>query len=67
MLLNYRVLPRTEFARVWPENGILYTDGMDGNGLNFEKNWPIVSSFDATSSKNPQEIYYGWPFPIKFI
>ena len=34
------------------------TDGMDGNGLKL-KNWPIFSSFDATCSKNPQEIYYG--------
>ena len=31
------------------------TDGMDGNGLNLEK----IGSFDATCSKNPQEIYYG--------
>ena len=30
------------------------TDGMDGNGLKFEKNCQ-----DATFSKNPQEIYYG--------
>ena len=35
------------------------TDGMDGNGLKLEKNWPIFSSFDATCSKNPQEICYG--------
>ena len=35
------------------------TDGTDGNGLKFEKNWPIFSSFDATCWKNPQEIYYG--------
>ena len=24
MLLNYSVLPRIEFARVWPANGTLY-------------------------------------------
>ena len=29
------------------------------NGLKFEKNWSIFSSFDARSSKNPQDIYYG--------
>jgi len=23
------------------------------------KNWPVFSNFDATSSKNCQEIYYG--------
>ena len=36
-----------------------YTDGMDGNGLKLRRNWPIFSSFDATCSKTPQEIYYG--------
>jgi len=35
--------------------------------LKFEKNWPVFSNFDATSSKNPQEIYYGQPSLIKFI
>jgi len=34
-------------------------DGMDGSRLKLEKKWPIYSSFDATCSKNPQEIYYG--------
>jgi len=35
------------------------TDGKDGNGLKFEKTWPVFSNFDATSSKNPQASYYG--------
>jgi len=35
------------------------SDGKDGNGLKFEKKLPFLSKFDATSSKNPQEIYYG--------
>ena len=34
-------------------------DGMGGNGLKIENNRPIFSSFDATCSKNPEEIYYG--------
>ena len=32
---------------------------MDGNGLELEKIGQILFSFDATCSKNPQEIYYG--------
>ena len=39
------------------------TDGMDGNGLRFEK----IGQFDATCSKNSREIYYVEPFLIKFI
>ena len=37
------------------------TDGKDGNGLKLEKNEKLANffKFDATSSKNPQEIYYG--------
>ena len=35
------------------------TDSMDGNGLKFEKNGQVFSSFDAMCFKNPQEIYYG--------
>ena len=35
------------------------SDGKDGNGLKFEKKLPVFSNFDATSSKNPQELYYG--------
>ena len=31
---------------------------MDGNGLKFEKNCPIFSSFDAACSKNPQELLW---------
>jgi len=34
-------------------------DGKDGNGLKFEKTGQFFSKFDATFSKNPQEIYYG--------
>ena len=35
------------------------TDGMDGNGLKLEKIGQFFASFDATCSKNPQEICYG--------
>ena len=42
-------------------------NGMDGNGLKLEKNWPMFSSFDATCSENPQEIYYGQPSLIHFL
>ena len=31
-------------------------DGKDGNGLKFEKHWPVFSSFDTTTTKNPPEI-----------
>ena len=34
-------------------------DGMDGNGLKFEKIGQFFASFDATCWKNPQEIYKG--------
>ena len=43
------------------------TDGMDGNGLKFEKNWPFFSIFEVTCFKNAQELYYGWPSQIKFV
>ena len=32
---------------------------LDGNGLKLEKISQLFSSFDSTSSKNPQEMYYG--------
>ena len=38
------------------------TDSMDGNGFKLEKIGQFFSSFDATCSKNPQEIYHGWGF-----
>ena len=37
----------------------LFPVAMDGNGFKFEKTGKFFQVFDATSSKNPQEIYYG--------
>ena len=41
------------------------TDGMDGNGLKLKK--IVEKCFDATCSKNPQEIDYGQPSLTNFI
>ena len=34
-------------------------NGKDGTGLKFEKIGQLFQNFDATSSKNPQEVHYG--------